>query len=442
MSRSRIVVLLLIALLALPLLAFAQDEIAFGETVEGNLTADEPTAIYTFTAEQDQSVTIRLVSSDFDCFLTLQNADGDVLATDDDSAGNLDSQITFRIPDAGEYTILAQSYASSQGTGVEPGAFTLALQSSSFEYGMTVNGDLTEAETFDDYSFQGDAGDTILITMIGDDGLDTYLTLYQGVDKSVSLLTNDDGAGGLNSLIGPYTLPADGVYTVEATSFSRTAAGTYTLTLERAEVSTLEYGDSVEASLTENRQFLYYQFEGTEGDIIDLKVEDGATIGTSLVVNGPDGYQVGYSDSYSGADPLVNDLQLTATGTYTVLVRTLEPNTAGKITVVLEQATLESLDEGPLMLEFSDAVTRNTMVFTGNEDEAVTLTLTVQDGESGSPSVSVTQNGSSITYISASTVTELSVSFVVPGDGDVLVQIDDYGYVTHTIEVTLDKKSS
>lgn len=442
MSRSRIVVLLLITLLALPLLALAQDEIAFGETVEGNLTADEPTAIYTFTAEQDQSVTIRLVSSDFDCFLTLQNADGDVLATDDDSAGNLDSQITFKIPDAGEYTILAQSYASSQGTGVEPGAFTLSLQSSSFEYGMTVNGDLTEAETFDDYSFQGDAGDTILITMIGDEGLDTYLTLYQGVDKSVSLLTNDDGAGGLNSLIGPYTLPADGVYTVEATSFSRSAAGTYTLTLERAEVSTLEYGDSVEASLTENRQFLYYQFEGTEGDIIDLKVEDGATIGTSLVVNGPDGYQVGYSDSYSGADPLVNDLQLTATGTYTVLVRTLEPNTAGKITVVLEQATLESLDEGALMLEFSDAVTRNTVVFTGNEDEAVTLTLTVQDGESGSPSVSVTQNGSSITYISASTVTELSVSFVVPGDGDVLVQIDDYGYVTHTIEVTLDKKSS
>jgi len=435
---------MIVLLLALPMMAFAQDEIAFGETVDGNLTADEPTVAYTFTAEQDQVVTIRLESADFDCFLTLQNADGDVLATDDDSAGNLDSQITgFAIPADGEYTILAQSYASSQGPDGEVGAYTLSLEtaaSSALEYGMSVDGDLSEVEVLDDYTFQGSEGDTVVITMIGEEGLDSFLSLFEGVDKNMSLVTNDDGAGGLNSLIGPYTLPADGTYTIEATSYSRSAAGTYTLTLERAEVITLEYGDSLESSLTENRQFLYYQFEGGEGDIIDLSVEGGATIGTSVVLNGPDGYQVGYSDSYSGADPFINDLQLTSAGTYTVLIRTLESGTAGKVTVMLDQAELASLDEDAQTLEFDDSVTRNTLLFTGNEDESVTLTFAIQDGETGSPSVSVTQDGSSITYISSSTVTELSVSFMVPNDGDVLVQIDDYAYSPHSMVVTLTRE--
>ncbi|MCA9902391.1 MAG: PPC domain-containing protein [Anaerolineae bacterium] len=443
MSRSRIVVLLLIALFALPWLAFAQEEIAFGETVEGNLTADEPTAVYTFTAEQDQSVTIRLMSSEFDCFLTLQNANGDILATDDDGADNLDSQITaFRIPETGEYTILAQSYASSQGSGVEAGAFTLLLQSSTFDVGRTIEGDLSLAEPIDDYAFEAAQGDTIIVTMIGDDGLDTFLTLYQGADKTVALITNDDGAGGLNSLIGPYTLPEDGVYTIEATSLSRSDTGTYVLRMERAEVTTLEYGDSVETSITSDHQILAYQFEGVQGDIINLKVGNGATVGTSLVLNGPDGYRLDYADSYRGADPELDDIQILTTGIYNIMVRPLEDGTEGDITISLEKKTLESLDEGALTLEFSDSVTRNTVVFTGNENETVTLTLAVQDGETGSPSVSVTQNGSSITDISAYTVAGVSVTFVVPADGEVLVQIDDYAYVTHTIEVTLDQKPS
>ncbi|MCC6616880.1 MAG: PPC domain-containing protein [Anaerolineae bacterium] len=444
MRRSRIAILLMmVLLLSLPMMAFAQEEIAFGETAEGNLTADEPTVAYTFTAEQDQVVTIRLESAEFDCFLTLQNADGDVLATDDDSAGNLDSQITaFAIPADGEYTILAQSYASSQGPGGEVGSYTLSLEttaSSTLEYGMSVDGNLTEVETFDDYTFQGGEGDTIIITMIGEEGLDSYLSLFEGVDKGSALVTNDDGAGGLNSLIGPYTLPADATYTIEATSFSRSAAGDYTLSLERAEVSNLEYGDSLEASLTENRQFLYYQFEGEEGDIIDLAVEGGATLGTSVTLNGPDGYQVSYSDSYSGADPLINDVQLTTTGTYTVLIRTLEAGTAGKITVALDRAELASLDEGSQTLEFDDTVTRNTVLFTGTEDEVVTLTFTIADGATGSPSVSITQGGSSVTYLSGTTVQAMTATFVVPDDGDVLVQIDDYAYEAHSIEVSLSR---
>ncbi|MBE0690083.1 MAG: hypothetical protein IH587_08190, partial [Anaerolineae bacterium] len=128
---------------------------------------------------------------------------------------------------------------------------------------------------------------------------------------------------------------------------------------------------------------------------------------------------------------------LTTSGTYTLLIRTLEAGTAGKITVVLEQAILASLDEDAQTLEFDETVSRNTVVFAGNAAEAVTLKLAVQDGENGSPSVSVTQGGSTITYISASSITELTVSFVVPDDGEVLVQIDDYSYAAHSIEVTL-----
>jgi hypothetical protein len=447
MHRSlRYILLIGLFLLALPLIAFAQPEtsepIAIGDTVEGQLTEDLPTIAYAFEAVQDQVITINLVSEDFDCYLTLQNADGEVLATDDDGGGDLDSEITsFSIPADGEYYILAQSYASSQG-GVEPGAFTLSIEEAStslLEYGMSIEGELTEREPFVYYNFRGNQGDTVLITMIGDTGLDSYLSLYRGTDTSTLLISNDDGAGNLHSLIGPYSLPADGIYTLEATSFSRAAPGTFTLTIERAEVILLEYGDSVEGGIEEQRPFLYYQFEATAGDIVDVLAEGGAEVGTSLVLTGPSGFQLGYSDSYSGADPVLNDLLLSEDGTYTILVRGLDETSAGKVTVTLEQVELESLDEESKKVSFSSTVTRNTVLFSGEAGEQVTLTFVVTEGDNASPNVTVTQNNSTVTYISSSDVTMLEVSFVVPDDGDVLVQIDEFSYVDSVIEVTLTR---
>jgi hypothetical protein len=448
MRRSlRFLLLAVLMLLALPWVVFAQvmdaQAIEIGSTVEGELTEAAPTAAFTFEASRNQIITITLISEDFDTYLTLQDADGETLATDDDSAGNLDSEIGgFTIPSDGSYTILAQSYESAQGDGFAAGTFTLSLEETSatlLEYGSTVEGSLTNREPAITYNFQGNEGDTVLITMTGAEGLDSYLNLYRGADTTNLLISNDDGAGNLNSLIGPYTLAADGLYTVEATSFSREAAGDFTLTLELAEVTVLDFGESVEGRLGGGQSFLYYQFEASSGDIIDIMVADGARVGSSLVLTGPGGYQVGYSDSYSGSDPMINDLYLNETGLYTILVRVLDETSAGKVTVSLDQATLASIDEDSQEVSFSSAVTRNTLVFAGRAGESVTLTFTVTEGNNASPNITVLQDNTTVSYISSSDVTELVVTLEVPSRGSVLVQIDEYSYVDSTIEVSLKR---
>ncbi|MDX2138500.1 MAG: PPC domain-containing protein [Chloroflexota bacterium] len=445
----RLIVLGLLLLLALPLAAFAQDftvedaeAIAIGDIVEGELTQAAPTVAYTFEATEGQVISISLLSEDFDCFLTLLDAEGNELATDDDGAGNLDSEIAgFSIPADGSYIVLAQSYGSANGNNGETGEYTLEIRKaagSTLEYGMTIEDELTSRDLSKFYTFTGDEGDTILITMISDGGWDTYLNLYEGTDTSFPLISNDDGAGNLNSLIGPYTLPSSGIYTIEATSFNRGTEGAFSLSLERAEVTTLEYGDSVEATLDNDDSFAYFQFEGEAGELVDITIEDGADVGVAVVLNGPDGFQVGYADSYSGEDPVINDLALSSSGVYTILIRVLEPGSEGKVNVILEEAELASLDDDSATLEFSSSITRNTLSFTGEAGETVTLTLTV-DGDSASPTVTVTQDGITVSYISASTVTELVVTFEVPADGVVIVQIDEYSYDDRTIEVSLDR---
>jgi uncharacterized protein YdeI (BOF family) len=459
MRKSLVLVLMLALLLAS--VVRAQDAVAIeiGDTVSGNLTVEADTDIYTFEAEVGQIITITLISDDeensFDTFLTLQDAEGNVLATDDDSAGNLDSQVTgFSIESAGTYQILVQSYESAQGNVGEAGDYVLTVEEAQgiiLEYGMSVEGELSEAETAVYYTFRGDEGDTILVTMIAADGWDTYLNLYQGTEDSTRLGSDDDSAGNFNSLIGPFTLPASGLYTIEATSYGQASgsasaaddfangARAFTLTLQRAEVVTLAYGDAIEGTFTQAQQFLYYQFEGESGQIIDVNIEGGATIGTSVVLNSPEGFQIAYSDSYSGADPSVNDIQINQTGTYTILIRTLEGGSTGKVTISIDEAILLSLDEGSQTVNFSNIITRNSVVFTGNDGEQVTLIIRAEEGMIASPSISVSQGALTLSYISASTVSSLEATFIVPADGVVLVQIDEFSYAYNALEVTLER---
>lgn len=430
--------------------AFAQEDaqpMVIGTPVNGELSADAPRLNYQFAATSEQVITINLTSNDFDPFLTLTDSEGETLATNDDGGGGLNSRIArFLIPEDGLYTVIVQSYNASSGGRLnndDYGAFTLNISDTSIqliEYGMTIEGELTPDALRSFYTFRGDAGDTIVITLLSTgESWDTYLHLYPELEQNVPLVSNDDGAGNLNSMIGPYALPEDGLYTIEATSFGGNATGTFSLSLQRAEVATLEYGDSADARLSGARSFAYYQFSGAAGDIIDLTAVDGAVVGTALVLNGPEGYQISYSDSYSGADPTIQAFQLPSTGLYTVLVRTLEPDSEGTVSIELNETVLESLDDGAQTLVYSSNVYRNTVTFTGRPGETITLSLATDGDPSSSLSVTVLQSGTTLSYISASSVSELSARFIVPTDGLVLVQVDDYSYRDSEVRISIER---
>jgi hypothetical protein len=65
---------------------------------------------------------LEALSSGLDPYLDLLDPYGDVVASDDDSAGNHNSEIIYRLRRRGTYTIVAGSYG-----GGSTGSFELSL---------------------------------------------------------------------------------------------------------------------------------------------------------------------------------------------------------------------------------------------------------------------------------------------------------------------------
>jgi Bacterial pre-peptidase C-terminal domain. len=189
----RWVSVILIVLLALPLAVFGQAQwaeggsIELGQTVSGQLTADDQAIAYMLEVEADTTVIITLRSNDFDAYLSLRDADGVEIAFDDDSAGSLNSRIgplTFET--AGTYAIVATSYGYRGGRPGGTGQFDLTVteaQQRRIEYGQTFEGELTSNELEAFFAFTGAEGDSVVITLMSGD-FDAYLILL--------------GPGGLN----------------------------------------------------------------------------------------------------------------------------------------------------------------------------------------------------------------------------------------------------
>ncbi|TVR24550.1 MAG: hypothetical protein EA396_01075 [Anaerolineaceae bacterium] len=156
-------------------------------------------------------------------------------------------------------------------------------------YGDTVRGTLAESEGKSSiyYTFFGEAGDAVIITMIADDTstLDPYLYLYEA-DGETELIRNDDAAGGtlgLNSQIDRFVLPATDQYVIRASHWGTRGNGDFALTLELAQplepidpssdarvVGTLNYGDSVRGEITDGQDEQLYAFEAQAGDTVTI----------------------------------------------------------------------------------------------------------------------------------------------------------------------------
>ena len=210
----------LVVLFTIPAFAQGGDSISVGDTVTGELTDDEPQATFTLEAEADMIVNISLTSDFFDTYLTLEDEDGDVISTNDDASGTNSMIAGASLEEGATYTIIAESYSSHNGSGGESGEFTLSVSEQNIqriEYTQTVEGELSTAEPTLDYVFSGQADDVIVISQTSDD-FDSYLTLLDSTGYEVAY--NDDGGGNSNSLIGPFTLPSTGSYTIRVGSYS------------------------------------------------------------------------------------------------------------------------------------------------------------------------------------------------------------------------------
>lgn len=413
-------------------------QIALGDTISGELRAGQTQATYTFQGEAGQPISISLISPDFDAYLRLQDSTGYDLITDDDGGSDLNARIAiYTLPSNGTYTVVVESYDGNSGS------YTLSLsaaQTEAIAYGETVSGTLENGGDVVVYRFDGNEGDAVTIKLTSPD-FDTQVSLSDAAGGGYPLIENDDGGNdGTNSYIGPYALLADGTYLINVSSYDSAATGRYTLTLSSAALTPIAYDETVEANFGDGVSTIYYSFEGKNGDVINVSVEGGG-LDTALTLTGPDNYQIIFDDNGgSGVNPEIYRQLLTLDGIYTLTFQLNVIGDSGQAALTLSKSALRSLDDGPQEVRLSSEVYQDVVTFTGNAGETVRLTIDFQnpDGQS-SPYLTVTQNGVTIAYGSGTTVSGLTIEFVVPEDGAVNVQIVDYSYRSDVARVSIER---
>jgi len=222
----------------------------YGDSVYNEISDAQPIIYYSFRADAGDVITVRMqhATGDLDAALQILNSRAEVVGENDDVLGSLDAAITGVIlRESGVYVIVATRYGRESGRS--RGAFVLTLDAGTesglgsrtdfpipITPGTPLTGSLSNQYYERFYAFEGRSGQVVSIRMSRTGGaLDTYLALVAPDGREV--ITDDDGGGGQNSLIGEFTLPQDGTYLIIATRFERdagTTTGDYTLQLSIA----------------------------------------------------------------------------------------------------------------------------------------------------------------------------------------------------------------
>lgn len=212
----------------------------YGQTVEGELTNDALFHEYTFVGAAGDTVTITQTSSDFDSYLRLTDADGTTLMTDDDSAGSLNSRIgPYTLPEAGAYTITANSLSSSS-----TGRYRLSLNLvDAIQLGFDETVEVSMLEDGVYLLFDAEAGQAVNIEVDSGDRIDTVMTLRG--PNGYEVARSDDSRGTVDPAIYNQLLGESGTYTVVIAPYSAFVSGEVTVTLAEAELGSLDDGPQV-----------------------------------------------------------------------------------------------------------------------------------------------------------------------------------------------------
>lgn len=169
-----------------------------------------------------------------------------VLAEDDDSGGGVTPRINFTPPSTGDYLVRVSSAlpggAGEYALDVQPAAPLPPLlvrparvergESQIFDGNLAI-GSVENGRRYQDYELRLAAGQSAMIHVQGQPGLDTSLQIFPLADRgNRPLAEDDDGGGGANPFV--YFAPAQaGTYVVRVIGGDPQAQGTYRLRISR-----------------------------------------------------------------------------------------------------------------------------------------------------------------------------------------------------------------
>lgn len=184
-------------------------------------------------------------------------------------------------------------------------------------YGTAVSGTLTSDVSGLSYNFAGKSGDSIYISMYAPNR--DLVTQVQLLGPGAKLLGRETDNGLAGTLLGPFTLPDNGTYTIIATR-PDDSIGDYRLLVDRATISEFSLGQEVSGTLPLGG-FNFYSFSGKAQDLVRYNLT-GSNMGIVFIPPG-DGTPM-YDGMYDNPSSMFNILP--TTGTYLVTVQTLNPD--------------------------------------------------------------------------------------------------------------------
>lgn len=210
---------------------------------------------------------------------------------------------------------------------------------------VPVQGTLSETAPAQTWVYTGRAGDEISLSAIDPtrtDMLDVAIRLFAPDGREIAY--NDDHLGldlyGLyDAQIADFTLPVDGIYTVQA-EWVR-GAGTYTLAVHRTERFTLDGSGVVEitGALQDVLPVQRWAFEARRGQVLTLTMFGEDSLDPALEIIRPDGRTLAYNDDARDPELGINAqlfrLTIPEDGEYVLEASRFEGSGAYRIIVLL-----------------------------------------------------------------------------------------------------------
>ncbi|MBW4437382.1 MAG: PPC domain-containing protein [Pleurocapsa minor GSE-CHR-MK-17-07R] len=316
------------------------------DVINGTLP-DGDTLDYGYTAAAGETATFLLAAPQFDTFLELLDASGDIIESDDDSGGSLDSMLTYTFRQAGDYVLRVRSFGNSDG-----GAFTLSLESTTSAnqaaptaaptavsgsvssgllpvrggaLGGTRNGMLIAGNVID-YVYNAEAGEVVTIALTSS----AFAPRYEIFSPDGTLRNTSTVSDGTVS--STLTLDQAGTWTIRVSDASGTGSGAFTVSLnqqtpEEVEAAldtrevvsgdTIVYGEQVTGTL-EGAPILL-TFSGTSGDEVFMALTS-SDFDTYLILRDDRGTLIAENDDYDGTNSQIV-YTLSKSGTYQIEVR-------------------------------------------------------------------------------------------------------------------------
>lgn len=421
--------------------ATGQDEvdgvIHYGETIEGSFTSFPPPAVYRFVGHAGDVVSVRMTSSLYDVNMAVQDSAGNYIQTtypgQNGSMGYENLILPFTLPADGTYAIQINNPSGS------PGSYIVTLRNPplpTVPFNQPVTGSLSPDEPLQFYCFTGKAGDIVSVGLNSGD-FNAFLTLSPFGINDGTIRSDDNSGGNTNALIGPFSLPVDGVYLVVVRSNDGVTTGNYSLLLDRVEMQTISYGETVQADFTPETQSLYYRFDGLNGEIVDIHVDSHGTVDTQLTLVDASIYALtSDDDSANGYDPELLNIMLGQTGAYFIKLNRYDAQGAGRVSLSLTLKPPPSLEDGPQEVILNAKHMQSDLVFQGVAGEQVRLKAEINGDYA--PSISVFQNSQLIASFSTADLTVFSGEFLIAEDGEVHVQVSSFAGLPMVLSLSLE----